>query len=102
MGNDKNALYALIQAMTYAVELSTKNQLKRLKDNVALFENLNLKKATVEIAIFLVNPQRDNTRNDVVKLVEQLNKNQKCEGLSRISIHENKEDKWSNLLDSKS
>ena len=100
--DDKNAFYALVQAMTYAVELSTPNQLRRVKRHITPdFENLDLRNAKVEIAILLVNPVPDQTLEPVIKLIRKLNQRKKCEGLSRISIKKNKGDNWVNLLDLK-
>jgi hypothetical protein len=99
VGKDKNAFYALVQAMTYAVELSTPNQLKRVKEHITPhFENLDLEDAKVEIAIILVNPVNDQTLEPVIKLIRNLNRRKSCEGLSKISIKKNSGDTWVNLL----
>jgi len=92
--DDKNAFFALIQAMTYAVELSTPNQLVRLRDHIDEFEELDPKKAKVEIAIIMVNPKYPHTRKDVISLIKKLNKRNKCLGLARITLLENKANKW--------
>ena len=96
--DDKTAFFALIQAMTYAVELSTPNQLKRLKKRTHQFNDLDLKIATVEIAIILVNPYlksfRENTLTNVKSIIKKLNNKIRdkkvCKGLSKITllIHE--------------
>ena len=93
--DDKNAFYALIQAMTYAVELSTSNQLKRLKNNIDEFEDLVLKSAEVEIAILMVNHRdTDETLEPVLKLIKKLNKRHKCSGLACLTLLRNSGDEW--------
>ncbi len=97
--DDKNAFYALIQAMTYAVELSTPNQLSRVKKHITPdFETLDLNNAKVEIALILVNPVNDQTLKPVIKLIRNLNKRKNCVGLSKISIKKNSGDTWVDLL----
>ena len=93
---DKNAFYALVQAMTYAVELSTKNQLRRLKNNFKEFADLNIESATTEIVIIQVNrtPASDKTLKPVIALVEKLNKRSKCDGLSGITLLRNQGAHW--------
>ena len=92
--NDKNAFFALIQAMTYAVELSTPNQLARLKTHFKDFGDLDVVKGKVEIALLMVNPVPDDTRDPVLKLIKKLNANRKCDGLSKIVLIVNEGEKW--------
>ena len=92
---DKNAFFALIQGMTYAVELSTPSQRARLKRHFAdQFGELSVDDGKVEIALLMVNPVRDETREPVLKLISTLNRRKKCEGLDKIVLWENDGDKW--------
>jgi hypothetical protein len=91
---DKNAFYALIQAMTYAVELSTLNQLKRLKRNFDEFGQLEPNEAAVEIAILMVNPAPDKTLQSVLRLIPKLNRRKKCLGLARLRLLNNSGEEW--------
>lgn len=93
--NDKNAFFALIQAMTYAVELSTQNQLRRLKTHYAEhFGELDAKTGKVGIALLMVNSVQDDTRAPIRTLVTELNKNCGCKGLDQIVMIENDGEKW--------
>jgi hypothetical protein len=92
---DKNAFFALVQAMTYAVELSTPNQLVRLKKHFGDdFGNLNLDEGKVEIALLMVNPVKDDSREPILELIKKLNKRKKCQGLEKIVLLENKGEEW--------
>ena len=93
--DDKNAFYALIQAMTYAVELSTPHQLRRLKNNIDEFKDLCLERAKVEIAILMVNHRdTDETLKPVLELIGKLNKRQKCSGLAHLTLLRNRGNNW--------
>ncbi len=92
---DKNVFFALLQAMTYAVELSTPKQMSRLRKHFPdSFQNLDLAGGKVNIALFLVNPVKDPTRKPVENLITQLNKNGKCKGLGRIELLWNDGEVW--------
>ena len=92
---DKNAFFALIQAMTYAVELSTPNQLTRLRKHFGdNFRTLVVDEAKVEIVLLMVNHVKDDSREPVLKLVKALNERKECEGLGRVVLVENHGDKW--------
>ena len=96
VGKDKNAFFALIQAMTYAVELSTPSQLGRLKKHSGdQFGDLDVVNGKVEIALLMVNPVKDETRDPVLKLIKTLNARKKCEGLGKIVLIENDGENWS-------
>jgi hypothetical protein len=93
---DKNAFFALVQAMTYAVELSTPKQLTRLKTHFGdHFSDLNVERGRVEIALVMVNPVDDGTLEPVLTLVNALNDRQKCKGLGTIVLIENEGEGWS-------
>jgi|GEM_PF-1804419 len=95
VGKDKNAFFALIQAMTYAVELSTPSQRARLKKHFAgQFGDLDVLTGKVEIALLMVNPVKDETRGPVLNLIKTLNARKKCEGLGKIVMIENDGGKW--------
>ena len=95
VGTDKNAYFGLIQAMTYAVELSTPNQLARLKRHFRPdFGSLALEGANVEIVLLLVNHVKDDSLEPILKLVKKLNSRKKCNGLGKIVLIENKGEKW--------
>ena len=92
---DRNVFYALLQAMTYAVELSTPDQLKRLKTHFGdSFQKLSITGGKVNIALFLVNPVKDATREPVKKLINKLNQNNDCEGLGKIELLWNEGEEW--------
>lgn len=95
---DKNAFFGLIQAMTYAVELSTPSQLARLKKHTPAFGTLDVDTAKVEIALVMVNHDEDQTREPVLKLINALNKNlsknKGCEGVHRVVFIENDGEDW--------
>lgn len=97
---DYNTFFALIQAMTYAVELSTLNQLKRLKEFRTAFKDLDPANGAIEIAIILVNhdEKKDLTWDSAVKLISRLNKEKFCQGLSKITLLKNDNEEW-NLYD---
>lgn len=101
--DDKTAFFALIQAMTYAVELSTPNQLERLKTHTQQFNDLDPKISTVEIAIILVNPYlesfRENTLANVKSIIKELNKQKACKGLSNITLLINDGEEWKSFSD---
>ena len=91
---DKNCFFALLQAMTYAVELSTPNQIKRLQLTypnafAALGPN-----TVIEVAVIMVNPVPDATRKSTIKLIQSLNKRQHCHGLGRIRLFQNSGERW--------
>jgi hypothetical protein len=86
---DKNAFFGLIQAMTYAVELSTPNQLARLKKHFAAFGKLDVDAAEVDIVLVMVNHVKDRSLEPVLELVKALNNRKKCKGLGRITLMEN-------------
>jgi len=92
---DKNAYFGLIQAMTYAVELSTPNQLARLKKHFGVdFSDLDSDATKVEIALVMVNHVTDKSRAPILKLIKQLNSRKKCNGLGNVVLIENKGEKW--------
>lgn len=92
---DKNAFYALIQAMTYAVEMSTAHQLSRLKTHFPqAFGELAPDNAKIEILLLMVNPVEDDTRNAVLSLVQKINQRGKCQGLERIVMACNEGEAW--------
>lgn len=96
VGNDKNAFFALIQAMTYAVELSTPSQLVRLKTQFRdQFSELNVEEGKVEIVLLMVNPVKDDTRGPVLELIKALNARKKCKGLGSVVWIENQGESWS-------
>ncbi|NDJ15467.1 MAG: hypothetical protein EBY17_30535 [Acidobacteriia bacterium] len=92
--DDKNAFFALLQAMTYAVELSTTKQQERLKTHFPQFDKLDPEYAVVDIAIILVNPVPDATREPVKSLITLMNKRRKCGGLRRIMLVWNEGERW--------
>ena len=92
--DDKNAFFALLQAMTYAVELSTPNQQKRLMKHFPIFKGSGPKRVEVDIAVILVNPVHDATRVPVMSLISLLNKRRKCGGLRSIVLMWNEGEKW--------
>lgn len=93
--NDKNAFFALLQAMTYAVELTTKSQAKRLQVTYkGKFAGSNPDEPVVNIAIIKVNPVDDATFESVKSLVGKINKRNKCRGLGSIHLYWNKGDDW--------
>lgn len=95
VAKDKNAFFALIQAMTYAVELSTPSQLARLKQHYGEhFSTLDPEKGKVEIALLMVNPGADSTRASVTEIVKTMNRRKKCIGLGKVTLIENKGDNW--------
>ena len=60
--DDKNAFFGLLQAMTYAAELSTPNQLELSANAYSTIQgSLAVENATVEIAVIQVNPVNDLT-----------------------------------------
>lgn len=94
---DKTAFYALIQAMCYAVELSTASQLQRIKSHFPAFHDLIVEEAKVGIVILLVNPRSDSTRQAVTELLQIMNKRRKCAKLGRVVMLENKGDTWATV-----
>jgi hypothetical protein len=95
VNDDKDAFFALIQATTYAVELSTPSQLARLKAHFSKdFGELNVDQAKVEIAVLMVNPVDDPTLQPVLALLQKLNSRKKCAGLGQISLLQNEGDEW--------
>lgn len=95
VARDKNTFYALLQAMTYAVELSTHQQLERLKRHFpTTFSEMSLEKGKVCIAVILVNPVDDATREPVKSLITQLNNRRKCKGLGKVELLWNEGEKW--------
>jgi len=95
VGDDKNAYFALVQAMTYAVELSTPNQLSRLKRHSGdHFGNLNVNKGKVEIVLLMVNHTKDDSREPVLKMIKSLNEKNYCEGLGKVLLIENHGENW--------
>lgn len=93
--DDKNAFFALVQAMTYAVELATQNQLTRLKMHFPdQFEKLNPEKAKVEIVLLMVNHVPDRSRDAIARLVTELNRRKKCKKLGKILVVENRGEEW--------
>jgi len=93
---DKNAFFALIQAMTYAVEMSTPNQLKRLNIWIKNRGECKFANHAVEIVILLVNAHHDdNTLTPVQGLIKILNTRNECEGLNHIGLLQNNEEGWS-------
>jgi len=92
---DKNAFYALMQAMTYGVEMSTSHQLTRLKTHFPqAFGDIAPDNASVEILLLLINPVEDETRNSVMKLIQKLNERRRCKGLEQIVMLFNEGDTW--------
>lgn len=95
VGDDKNAFFGLVQAITYAVELSTPNQLARLKKHFGdNFKNLNVEEGKVEVVLLMVNPVKDATLDPVKDLISVLNERKKCRGLATITLIHNKDEKW--------
>jgi hypothetical protein len=95
VNDDKNAYFALVQAMTYAVELSTPNQLSRLKTHFGdPFGTLNAEHGMVAIALLMVNHVPDDSREPILKLIKALNERKKCEGLGGIVLVENHGEEW--------
>ena len=91
--SDKNAFFALIQSLAYAVELSTKNQQKRLKATFPnAFEEIVEDEPKIEIAIILVNKTSQLTLEATKQLVNKINESNKFEGLGRVSIFRNQSD----------
>lgn len=97
--NDKNAFFALLQAMTYAVELSTPHQLERLvRQFPQHFHKDIVENPFVEIAVIKVNPApNDSTLEPVQKLISELNGQRQCNGLRCIRLYQNDGEKWSVL-----
>ena len=92
---DKNAIFALIQAMTYAVEMSTLTQFKRLKTHFPrAFDNLDPNTAKVEVALIFVNPVDDDTSDSVATLLRNVNERGQCKGLSRTIMLRYEGDHW--------
>lgn len=95
VADDKNAIFALVQAMTYAVELSTPSQFRRIKCHSGEhFSDLNVDKSQIEIVLLMVNPVKDESHDPVLNLITMLNKRKKCEGLGQVVLVENHGDKW--------
>ena len=92
--DDKNAFFGLLQAMTYAVELSTPNQLERLRTHIPRFKDLAVENATVEIAVIQVNPVNDLTIVPVLRLIRHINERAKCGGLARVRLFQNDGNEW--------
>lgn len=92
--DDKNAFFGLLQAMTYAVELSTPNQFERLRTHIPLFKDLAVDTATVEIAVIKVNPVNDPTLIPTLELIRLINERAKCGGLARIRLFQNEGNEW--------
>lgn len=94
VNSDKNAFYALVQAMTYAVELSTENQLARLKKHKSEFRNLAPHNAKVEILILQINRDKDASRKNVADLIQKLNKSSECQSLGKCILLHNVGEEW--------
>ena len=93
--DDWNCFFALLQAMTYAVELSTQNQFNRLRRTFPnYFAEIDVNNPTLEVAVILVNPVKDATRDVTIELVKKLNKRKRCGGLHRITVFKNSGDNW--------
>jgi hypothetical protein len=91
--SDKNAFFALIQSLAYAVELSTKNQQKRLKATFPnAYQEIVEDEPKIEIAIILVNKTSQLTLEATKQLVNKINESNKFEGLGRVSIFRNQSD----------
>ncbi len=92
--DDKNCFFALLQALTYAVELSTPNQIKRLQLTFPdAFPALS-PSSPVEVAVIMVNPVPDATRNTTTKLIQSLNRRNRCRGLGRVRVFQNSKERW--------
>ena len=94
---DKNAFYALIQAMTYAVEMTTDSQLERLGKQSEFDGVFATKTSSVGIAIILVNPVKDPTLDLTVKIAKKINGDKKFKRLGQILIVKNVGKRWEKL-----
>ena len=89
---DKNSFYALIQAMRYASELSTPNQLERLGRHFSQFDQ---RPDAIEIVIVMVNREpEDQTVEGVLQLLGQLNARGNCSRLGRLRLLINRGEEW--------
>jgi len=88
--NDSNAFYALIQALTYAVEFSTPSQIGRLRDQFKDLVCNDSAPNVVDVGIILINRSKTNTDPtlDVVReIVLHLNCSKaRCKGLGQITL----------------
>jgi hypothetical protein len=85
--------------MTYAVELSTCNQLERLNNQFpGIFGGLEAANSRIEIVVIKVNPAKDRTLDSVVGLINKMNQRGNCAGLERVRLLQNKGEKWESLL----
>lgn len=91
---DKNCLFALLQAMTYAVELSTRNQLKRLHLTYPEAFPALKDDSPIEVAVIMVNPVPDATRKSTISLIQALNQRNNCNGLGRVRLFQNSGERW--------
>lgn len=95
VGRDKNAFFALVQAITYAVELSTRSQFARLKKHFGdTYKKLSDENGKVEVVLLMVNPVKDDTLKPVLKLISVLNERKKCRRLATITLIQNKAEEW--------
>ena len=70
VGNDTNPFLALIQALTYAVELSTQNQLQRLRKWVKSVYNIELSGLDDRVDIYIISVEQNEDEN--VKVVKKI------------------------------
>lgn len=86
VANDKNAFYALIQVLAYAVEFATPNQRRRLHNAYPVLQE----DGNLDVAIILLN--RASTNPDVTLpavqcIVKQINERAgECQGLGTITL----------------
>lgn len=70
---DTCAAFALIQSLTYAAELATANQLRRLRKHCPGFNDLTHDPEAVHALVLLVDPENDPTLGDTVLTARALN-----------------------------
>lgn len=86
---DASAAFALIQALTYAAELATPNQLTRLKDHLpTAFGSIDPHTTPVHIALLIAAHESDPTLIDTLAAVRNLNDGaNRPERLGTVSIY---------------
>jgi hypothetical protein len=70
---DTCAAFALIQSLTYAAELATANQLKRLRRHCPGFNDLTRDPEAVHALVLLLDPDNDPTLGDTLGAIRALN-----------------------------
>lgn len=91
VGKDSELFEALLQAMWYASELATESQIARV---AKCYQQPNLEKSKVDVAVFSINQKRDPTRSATIKLVEKINKRGGFKNLGCVHLFENHGDDW--------